>query len=984
MDTTERDLLETPEASELKLGEAIGEVLPPRPDRERVDTKAKPTEPETQEEQRPINQILVGLAAFLVSCGAGWMMSGVFGGIFPKFVAIGGPLLGAAIATYSYRMRNPNILQFLVMPVCAFVGALIVLPDLTGGSANLPSLIVEALTSGGLATPPVPFDSGWKFIFTLLTGLVGATSASMAIGFEKPKGALLVAGPLIFASVLIQPPGAELLAVVISLTFAAIGFGVAYGVELRRDGAISGEFEVRRFGTAALAMIAIGGTLFFLSRFDFLLPEPQEHQTPPQKPEPQPPLSDRRLFSVKTDQVVPFRLGVLDGYYTTAWLTPPFNPARLVKLPPSGKVPFGLPGGASATIEETFTSTFEIGDLPGRVIPNLAMATIAKKVAGDFEIEYDPRTQSFRMPLRTKIGQTYVVTAPVPPSVEKLNKAGPPPPEMKQYVLMPEPPLEVKDFLNTIPSDLPDYERLQFIRTKYYERVIAAGAGDPIDVPPKRVSELIGEDEKKREATPFEITAAEVMLARWTGIPSRLGYGYYNKEIKDGEIEIRPRHGATWLEVYFEGSGWIPLVGRPPQAKSSLNKGDRNVDPQVRPTEEIGVQLHVPLRAKTITLLFILIRYWLAKLAPYLLTIFAVFYAYPGILKYLRRFKRKRWAAARGPRERIGVAYAEIRDLGNDMGIGYPALTPLEYLDACVPDKEHRELAWLMTRCMWGDLVRDARPEDAEAAVEMATSVYKRLARAQGFIPRAVAFSSRISLRQPWSTEMPNLWWKKTPMQRLRDRMRRLSGGLRGGLRALRRLIRRPSPQSATAVVLVVATLFLTSCVQRIDFKRRGSPKLLPPIPAELGGYKMVHETGPEKEFEKVVGRALVGHDRLYTIREGEEVVGSLEVSTIKPGIYPRGTEARAKILQALGQGRFALTRVGDARIYTLALAEFKQLLWFDPDGTYYLLMIAKTGFEEADRLFVAMLSTLRGEEVTGIDETFTATVNDPRRGSDQ
>ena len=69
----------------------------------------------------------------------------------------------------------------------------------------------------------------------------------------------------------------------------------------------------------------------------------------------------------------------------------------------------------------------------------------------------------------------------------------------------------------------------------------SAGAGNPVDVPPVRVAEFLD----GKEATPFEITAAEVLLARWAGVPARLGYGYYDPQ---GAAEIRPRNGATWLD----------------------------------------------------------------------------------------------------------------------------------------------------------------------------------------------------------------------------------------------------------------------------------------------------------------------------------------------------------------------------------------------------------------------------------------------------
>ena len=62
-------------------------------------------------------------------------------------------------------------------------------------------------------------------------------------------------------------------------------------------------------------------------------------------------------------------------------------------------------------------------------------------------------------------------------------------------------------------------------------------------------------------ANPYEITEAEALLARWAGLPSRIGYGWYGGVVKDGWVELHPIHGSTWLEVWFQGYGWVPIVG---------------------------------------------------------------------------------------------------------------------------------------------------------------------------------------------------------------------------------------------------------------------------------------------------------------------------------------------------------------------------------------------------------------------------------------
>ena len=71
----------------------------------------------------------------------------------------------------------------------------------------------------------------------------------------------------------------------------------------------------------------------------------------------------------------------------------------------------------------------------------------------------------------------------------------------------------------------------------------------------------------------------------------------------------------------------------------------------------------------------------------------------------------------KGYTARIGSAYAELRDDAIDLNLGHPSLTPIEFLDVLVEDDDHTQLAWLVTRGLYGDLRRDLREEDVQAAV---------------------------------------------------------------------------------------------------------------------------------------------------------------------------------------------------------------------------------------------------------------------------
>jgi hypothetical protein len=115
-----------------------------------------------------------------------------------------------------------------------------------------------------------------------------------------------------------------------------------------------------------------------------------------------------------------------------------------------------------------------------------------------------------------------------------------------------------------------------------------------------------------------------------------------------------------------------------------------------------------------------------------------------------------------GPAARIEVAYREFRDYCTDLGLGRRTAPPLGFLAEIVPDAEHVELAWLVTRTLFGDLRDAVVDDDAVAAEELSRSLIRRLAAAQPPSLRFVAAVSRLSLRDPYAAKArAPRWWKE-------------------------------------------------------------------------------------------------------------------------------------------------------------------------------------------------------------------------------
>lgn len=900
-----------------------------------------PPEPEVE---APTGAGLTCASALLATAAFGWVAGSVFRGLLPRGVGLLGAVLGVAVVLLSTRVRRPSVVQYAGAAAALVVGALLVVPFAQGG-ADLPSLVLESLRGGGLGQPPVAFDPGWRFLLLVTVWLLAQTSAGLALAYGRPRIAAGVALPFVVGGSLLQPPSSELSGTLVALLLLVASLAVSFGADLAADGT-SGGFELRRLARGAAALVVLGGLLTGASHVGFLFPPPSAQAVvPPMRPPTPPPAKDRLLFTVTADRPMTWRLGTLDVYRKTAWLTPPYDVSTLRpvngSIPQSAKDTRGpLPTAGNSTVRYT------LGDYTGKALPGVA-DPLAVQGKG---IVYDPRTQGLRtLGTRLPKGTTYDVTTPPVPTGAALSSAGPPPANVREFLEVPPAPPEVTALLAQAPTN--PFARLQFVRRAYFAKVVSAGAGTPVDVPPSRVVEML----QGKEASPYEITAGEALLARWAGVPSRIGYGWYGGQAtKDARtVEIRPRNGATWLEAYFSGSGWVPIVGTPPRAKSSLKPGQRNNDPSVRPTDELALVVYAPVKLRSIRLAYVFVRYYALRTLPLLAVGLLLLVFYPGIVKALRRVRRRRVAGRLGPQARIAAAYAELRDAATDLNIGGPALSPLELVDRVEDDPEHRELAWLVTRALWGDLARDLQPGDVDAAEEMSRSVTKRLRQAQPGFARMAAVSARTSLLDPWTRELPTLW-------RPRRRHRRWLPVAIAGLAAL----------TAGAVVLT----------QRDTAPAIAAPVMLPErvAPQRVGDVRLVREPKSESAFAGSVAT----DGQVFSLRQRDVVQGSLQVTALTSTLDTRSPRVRDQIVSGFAGGRLRPARIGEERIYRLDLAEQSLLLSFSRDGHSYYLMVARAAYPGTDRLFAAVLAYAHGE----LGETVgpTVPVPDVRRGSSE
>ncbi|MFN2614092.1 MAG: transglutaminaseTgpA domain-containing protein [Actinomycetota bacterium] len=899
-----------------------------------------PADQEAERRERAhLRAPLVGASAFLASAAAGWTAAGLFTGVFARIAIFVAAAAGAAVVAVSSRTKRAVLWQ---TAGGGAIAALALLFFYAGGSARggLGASIGDAIRGGGPSGSAMPFDPGWRLLLTILIGTLAAGACAISLSTGRPKLALVVSVPVLIAASLVQPRGATLRSGIPSMAMLLAALVIAFGIDLVEQGAAELRFEARRLFQGAIAIVVIAAALVGVAQAHFLFPVPdQEHVIPPRLPPDVPPLPDRQLFTVRSASQGPWRLGVLDTYDGTAWRLPSFDPARLQRVHGS------IPGRAA---DGTVTTTFPADTLGGPVLPSLAgMATLDTSLA----VSFDPQTQMLRLSGQTlPRGAVYTIGSAAPPTGSQLERAPAPPSALGEFMSVPAAPPKVAGILAEAPR-APLWDRLQYVRTVFYRSVVASGAGKPVAVPPARVDAILN----GKTASPYEISAAEAMLARWAGVPARIGYGFYGGDRSGNVLSIHPRHAATWLEVYFEGYGWVPVVGVPPRARASLDQQRNQTNPLIRPTDQLALVLYVPYRQRTIQAFYVTVRFYAGVALPIVLAIALGFFFFPGALKLARRARRARWARRRGARARIAVAYAALRDEASDLNIGDPSLTPFGFLNAIAPDDELRQLTWLVSRALWGDLTRDPRDDDAEIATRLARSITRRMRRAQLGTSRMLAIGSRVSLRDPYTREIPNLW------------------------PARRSMVRRAFALGTAVVVLGAAGSW--GCA-RGSTAIIATPATLPArlVPAAAGNDILQREPGVESRLSEAGTEALIDTVRVFTLRAAHVVDGYIEIGAFKPRISGSRPEVRRGVINGIGSANLRLTRAGSLRVYTAQTNTQSYVLWFAPEGSYFELLVARRAFPHPlDAL--AQVLTYQGRTVNLGGGTSALVLPDPRRG---
>jgi transglutaminase-like putative cysteine protease len=281
----------------------------------------------------------------------------------------------------------------------------------------------------------------------------------------------------------------------------------------------------------------------------------------------------------------PLRLAVLTAYDGITWhVDGDYRPAA--RTLPSPAV---AAAGASVTVTQQIT----VVGLTGKLLPAVASP---RRVDG-VRVSLEPASGTLLLPDGLRAGLTYDVTSrtavpddnilpmadvPTGPAVsELLSLGGSQPPERMQQLARRladdnsaayDRALAIEQFLSThyrLDASAPSGHALPNLDFFLFGAANGAGGG---------------------KGTAEQFAASFAVLARMTGLPSRVVVGFHGKR---GQQQILAKDASAWPEVLFDGVGWVafdPL----PHKDQSPEPLESQFRPQPPPSSEPPVQDILP------------------------------------------------------------------------------------------------------------------------------------------------------------------------------------------------------------------------------------------------------------------------------------------------------------------------------------------------------------------------------------------------------
>jgi hypothetical protein len=165
----------------------------------------------------------------------------------------------------------------------------------------------------------------------------------------------------------------------------------------------------------------------------------------------------------------------------------------------------------------------------------------------------------------------------------------------------------------------------------------------------------------------------------------------------------------------------------------------------------------------------------------------------------------------------------------------------------------------------------------------------------------------------------------------------------------------------AGAALVLVATLLIGGCGGSALAEAPSTyPDPLVPVRV-LDQYDLEGRPEVAEEFERPGDAALVTGGKVFTIRSGDTIQGSVQISTFRRDVDTDDWKVRVGIEGDLGSSQaFRTQHFGTVRLRVLQTAEEQIFLWFPPERNVMELFIMRKGFEDATKVVRAIIAFQR------------------------
>lgn len=658
---------------------------------------------------------LLGAAALAIVAGVGFHTS--FGGWGFMTPTVAGALLGPLVALVGARTRGPApVVAALAVAVFFLAGGPVtVLAETSGGIPNPASL--TSMIRGGV--------DGWARLLTVIPP-AGQEGNLLVVPFETTFVAGLLGGSIALRRRWVGPPVvpsvvALVLAVLwgtavpAALLLQGCGFAVAAStwMALRASrgtttlGATAG--RLRRLSAMLMIVVAVGvaatvgGSLPFTDTNRFVL---RDHTEPPLDPSVFPsPLArwpyytdktreEKPLFRVEARSPLPkdtlVRLASMDAYDGAVFAVDTRGRgASGIFVKVSSELP-GAPAGPRVDL------TVTIDQLADVWLPLIGQPTSLRPTGADTRatelreaLRFNRSTRTLILPSVTRPGDQFELTTVLDPPTDPvsagaaaadLSRAGPPLPN--------EAPASFRELARRIVDDKKaetPYAKAQALADVLKrDGVLRPELSSTHSL--YRLEVFLSKYLKKRDAdlrgTAEQYTATMAILARAIDLPARVVVGFQPPE-GVASFELRGKDVRAWVEVAFEGVGWVRFdpvpdkTEKPEQPKTAPPKASESLPPEPPPPAVPPPPTVVPADESTGRPppkppggVFHLGT--AGKVALWLASIPAGAGALTGLIVLAKRRRRRRRDEG-SPLDRVRGAWAEYLDQAKDIGRPVPS-----------------------------------------------------------------------------------------------------------------------------------------------------------------------------------------------------------------------------------------------------------------------------------------------------------------------